>query len=146
MSTAFSIVVGADHAGFKLKEAVKRYLINAGFIVDDVTPEYRDGDDYPAVARVVAKQVIAKGDRGVLICDSGAGMSIAANRFRGVRAAVCYSEFMARHARTDNDSNILCLGQEITSFSQAKKIVDVWLSTPFSKAARHKRRIKQLDS
>jgi len=144
MSHSYTICLGADHAGFQLKESLKRHLINVGYIVDDVSPEYHDGDDYPAIAREVVKRVV-KGDRGILVCDSGAGMSIAANRFKGIRAVTCYSEFMARHARTDNDSNILCLGQKTTPASSAKKIVDIWLATPFSKAARHKRRIKQLD-
>lgn len=143
MSKPFTIILGADHAGFRLKEVLKSHLINAGYIVEDVTPVFRDGDDYPPIAQAMVKRVL-KGDKGILICDTGAGMAIAVNRFKKIRAVPCYSELMARHARTDNDSNILCLGQETTPVSRAIRIVDLWLVTPFSKAARHTRRIKQL--
>lgn len=145
MSKPFTIILGADHAGFRLKEILKSHLINAGYIVEDITPVFRDGDDYPPIAQAMVKKVL-KGNKGILICDTGAGMVIAANRFKKIRAAPCYSELMARHARTDNDSNILCLGQETTSATSAKKIIDAWLATSFSKATRHKRRINQLDS
>lgn len=144
MSKSPMIYLGSDHAGFRLKEIVKRYLVDGGYIIEDATPRFRDGDDYPVIAKQVVKAVL-KGGKGILFCDTGAGVAIAANRFKKIRAITCYSEFMARHSRTDNDANILCLGQETTSATSAKKIIDAWLATPFSKAARHKRRIKQLD-
>lgn len=138
------VSLGADHDGFTLKESLKHYLIARGFVVEDASPDYRKGDDYPLIVRKVARAVL-KGRVGILICDTGAGMAIAANRFHGIRAVPCYSVFMARHARTDNDANVLCLGQETTPLALAKKIVDAWFGTKFSGAARHKRRIKQID-
>ncbi len=143
MASMKKIVIGADHAGFRLKEHLKTFLVGQGYTVADTSPGFVKGDDYPHVAKQVALGV-QRGEWGILICDTGAGVAIAANRMKGVRAVPCYSVLLARHARTDNDANILCLGQETTPLALAKKMVVVWLNTKFSKAQRHLRRVKQL--
>ena len=145
MSMKHLIIIGADHRAFKLKESLKNYLSRKGLVIEDVTPKLVPGDDYPLIAKHVVRLVL-KGHKGMLLCDTGSGIAIAANRFCGIRAVPVYSVFEARHSRTDNDSNVLCLGEETTSLPLAKQIVDAWLGTKFSGATRHKRRIKQIEN
>ena len=140
-----TIFLGADHAGYALKERTKAWLSSHGFDVRDLSPRLRAGDDYPkhgfAVARRVAK---TKGSRGVLVCGSGVGVSIAANRIKGARAFDAYDTRTVKLAREHNDANIIALSGWHTPAAKAKKLVRIFLSTKFSAAQRHLRRVKQL--
>ena len=142
------IWVGSDHRGKEYKEMLKCILIEKGHEVRDVgvSEEVKDSVDYPDYAIPVAKAVGSGGaDRGVLVCASGIGMSMTANRFKGVRATLCFTPEMAETARRHNDSNILCLGQDTIREKVAKEILETWLSTPFD-AGRHQRRVGKLDA
>jgi ribose 5-phosphate isomerase B len=140
-----TIIVGSDHAGFDLKERVKEWLEVRGFAVEDVGTRSPQQVDYPDYAHLVARAVgSGKRARGVLICGTGIGVSIAANRHAGVRAAVVCGEETARLAREHNDSNVLALGGRTLDPAIAERILDVWLSTPFA-GGRHERRVKKID-
>lgn len=143
------VFVGADHAGFQLKATVMAHLSKRGVNVEDEGDRQLDpADDYPHFAYAVATKVLGSEDddaRGVLICGSGQGMCIAANRVRGIRASLCWSEDIARETRTDNDSNVLCIPARVLSEEEALRIIDVWLDTSFSGAARHVRRINEIE-
>jgi len=141
------IYLGADHAGYKLKEELRFMLEKDGYIVSDVSPEYIPGDDYPKYAKQVANAV--KKDNkalGLLVCGTGHGMEMTADRFKGIRAFVARSERDALLARQHNHANIIVLGGRITKTAQAKKIVRSWLKARPSTSARHIRRVKQIDS
>ncbi len=138
------VVIGADHAGYELKEKVKKYLEIKGLEVEDVGTFSKDSVDYPDYAFKVASQVSEKKvDFGVLVCKSGIGMSIAANKFKNVRAAVCFTAEMAKLARSHNDANVLSLSQEFTKEEEAYKIVETWLATEFE-GGRHQRRVDKI--
>jgi len=143
------VFVGADHAGFQLKGTVMAHLSKRGINVeDDGDRELDPGDDYPQFAFTVATKVLGSEDddpRGILLCGSGQGMCIAANRVRGIRAALCWSEDIARETRNDNNSNVLCIPARTLTEEEALRIIDVWLDTPFSGAARHARRINEIE-
>jgi ribose 5-phosphate isomerase B len=141
------IVLSSDHAGYEMKETVKKYLIERGYDVDDVSSEQLDpSDDYPVYAFKLAKKIANKEfSRGVLLCGSGIGASIAANRYKGVRAALCTSAELARLSRLHNDSNVLVIGGRTTEFAVVKEMIDTWFSQEFE-GGRHQRRIDQLDS
>ncbi|MEW5722276.1 MAG: ribose 5-phosphate isomerase B [Thermodesulfobacteriota bacterium] len=134
-------IVGSDHAGLNLKTVVREHLAGRGHEVVDAGPETAESCDYSRYALVVARSV-AKGeyDRGVLVCGTGLGMSMAANRVKGVRAALCTTEFHARMSRAHNDANILCLGERVTGPGLALSILDAWLETEFE-GGRHQRRL-----
>ena len=138
------ILIGADHAGFKLKEELKEYIKQLGYNVQDYGTNSEEAVDYPLIASKVAKDAAKNKARGILICGSGIGMSITANNIKGIRAAVCHNEFTAEVARTHNDSNILCLGSRDIEKGIAKKIVKIWLETRFSDEERHKRRVDEI--
>jgi len=139
------IAIGSDHRGVRYKALVRQMLEAAGHEVQDVGTNSEQSADYPDYAQPVARAVAAgQADRGVLICASGIGMSIAANRFRGVRATLCLNERMARTARAHNDSNVLCLGQDFVDEEALGKIVQTWLTTPFE-GGRHQRRVCKID-
>jgi len=138
------IIIGSDHAGFTLKETLKNYLIKKGMKVEDVGTYSIDSCDYPDFALKVAKAVSEnKYKRGILICKTGIGNSIVANRFKGVRAALCYNLKAVRLSRQHNDSNILVLGAEFVKAPLAKRMVLLWLNTAFLKG-RHKRRLNKI--
>jgi len=139
-----SIALGSDHAGFALKELVKEYLQSRNIAVTDMGCYNADRVDYPDFAVKVAKSVVA-GDHefGVLVCGTGIGISITANKIKGVRAALCCNEYMAEKARQHNDANILALGGRTTTADEAKKIVDKFLSTSFE-GGRHKLRVDKI--
>jgi len=138
------IIIGSDHAGFTLKETLKNYLIKKGIKVKDVGTYSTDSCDYPDFAFKVAKAVSEnKYKRGILICKTGIGNSIVANRFKGVRAALCYNLKATRLSRQHNDSNILVLGAEFIKAPLAKRMVSLWLDTAFLKG-RHKRRLNKI--
>ena len=138
------IALGADHRGFALKEELKTWLAARGHEVLDCGPASADRVDYPDYAFKVAGAVQArKAERGILICSTGIGMSIAANRFPKVRAALCCSVRLARLSREHNDANVLCLGADFVSAAEARRIVGVWLKTGFA-SGRHKHRVRKL--
>ena len=138
------IALGADHAGFELKEKIKRKLAAQGITVDDRGTNSTASCDYPDFARAVAEEVAAHGaDLGILVCSTGIGMSIAANKVPGIRAAKVDTEFEAERSREHNDANVLTLGANIISEDVASKIVDKWLATPFA-GGRHERRVEKI--
>ncbi len=136
------IALGSDHGGFGLKESVKSYLIENGYEVEDFGTYSTESVDYPAFA-LKAAIAVSKGkcDRGILVCSTGIGISIAANKVRGIRAALCGDLLSARLTREHNDTNVLALGAFIVGKELAFSIVDTWLKTDFSKGERHQRRI-----
>jgi len=138
------LAIGADHGGVHLKEVVIRCLENHGIPYLDVGTNGESSVDYPDFAAKVASGV-ANGDyeRGILICGTGIGMSIAANKFYGVRAALCHNTYTARMSRAHNDANILVLGERVTGVGVAEEIVNVWLETDFE-GGRHARRVEKI--
>ncbi len=140
------IAIGSDHGGFELKEMVKPLLKELGHEVEDVGCYSLDSVDYPQEAKkVVALIKEGKAERGILICGTGIGMSIAANRTPGIRATLCHELFTAEMSRRHNDSNVLCMGGRVIGPGLALEMVKVWLSTPFD-GGRHNRRLCQIDS
>jgi ribose 5-phosphate isomerase B len=140
-----TIIIGSDHAGFDLKERVKEWLEERGFEVEDVGPRSPEQVDYPDFAHQVAEAVGGgRRARGVLVCGTGIGVAIAANRHKGVRAAVVCGEETARLAREHNDSNVLALGGRTTDPQLAERILDVWLATAFA-GGRHARRVTKIE-
>ena len=138
------IIIGADHGGFRLKEELIAFLQKKGFAVTDAGTYSEERVDYPDSAAAVARKVSRRSfKRGILICKSGIGNSIVANRFPGVRAALCYSVKAGRLSREHNDSNILVLGSMFTGPAVSKRIVDVWLSTAFA-GGRHACRLRKI--
>jgi len=133
------IYLGADHAGFHLKEELKKYLKDLG------NQELDPKDDYPDFALVVAEKVTQTKEKGILICATGFGMAIAANKIKGIRAAVCWDEFTALQSREHNDANVLCLGGKVIDSETAKKIARIWLETEFVGEERHIRRLKKIE-
>jgi len=142
------IYIGADHNGFDYKQTIIKYLEAEGHeVIDGGDIKRDDNDDFPQFAGQVATAVLGSGNdtRGILICGSGQGMCMAANRFKGIRASLCWNQEEARSARNDDDSNILCLSARYTKLEDAKGIIKTWLDTPFANAPRFTRRLKQLD-
>lgn len=138
------IVLAADHAGFVLKEEIKKYLQEKGINVTDVSEKYRDGDDYPPVIRKGCAVVLEDGILGIIFGGSGNGEAIAANKVRGIRAAVGYSEETARLARAHNNANVLSIGARFIAPDLARNMVDVFLVTPFE-GGRHRKRVENLE-
>ncbi|MFH1061136.1 MAG: ribose 5-phosphate isomerase B [Pseudomonadota bacterium] len=139
------IAIGSDHAGYNLKEAVKRHLEAQGRQVLDQGVFSTDSADYPFQAAAVATAVAqGRAQRGVLVCGSGIGMCMTANRFAGVRAALAPTAEHARLGRAHNDANVLCLGERLTPEPEALAIVDAFLATAFE-GGRHQRRIEEID-
>lgn len=137
------IIIGSDHGGFQLKQIILKHIKNKGLEVYDAGCYEEESCDYPLIAKEVASEVIKEKARGILVCGTGIGMSIAANRFEGIRASLCSDTFSARMTRMHNDSNILCLGQRVIGPGLALDIVDIWLETEFE-GGRHERRIKMI--
>lgn len=142
------IFLGADHGGFKLKEAIKKYLQDLNLDFEDLGNNNLNlKDDYPDYAILVAKKVAKeKNSRGILVCGTGTGMVIAANKVKSIRAVAAYDGYSAKMSRNDNDANILCLRGRFFPIKKIKEIISIWLATPFSKKARHQRRIKKINS
>lgn len=141
---AMKIALGSDHAGFDLKEKIKQKLSAQGVIVDDHGTDSTASCDYPDFARAVAEEVTAHGaDLGILVCSTGIGMSIAANKVPGIRAAKVDTEFEAARSREHNDANVLTLGASVIDENAAFRIVDKWLATPFA-GGRHERRVEKI--
>lgn len=141
-----TVAIGSDHGAFAAKEKLKAVLEGLGYKVKDFGTNSPDSCDYPDIAIPLAKAVQAgKVDRGVLLCGTGLGMSYAANRLPGVRAALCWSREVAKLAREHNDSNILVLSGRHATIDPLEEIMKAWLETPFSNDERHQRRITKIE-
>lgn len=142
-----TIYIGADHRGFALKEYIKNYLAAEGRAVEDCGDVVHDeSDDYPDFAKLVAERVANEaGARGILLCGSGNGVAITANKTHGIRAAVAMTEEQARAARSDEDANIIAIAADYTEQDEAREIIEAFLSTPFLDAERHMRRIGKIE-
>lgn len=139
------IAIGSDHAGYGLKEEIVCYLKNEGYDFTDYGTCSREPVDYPDVAQKIAEAVAAKEfDRGIVVCGTAIGVSMAANKVPGIRASVCTDAFTARATREHNDANVLTLGERVTGPGSAVDIVHVWLTTEFSGAPRHQARIDKI--
>ena len=138
------VAIGADHAGYQLKVAVAKHLIDAGHEIDDLGTHSEETVDYPRYCAAVGRAVVSgDADAGIVIGGSGQGEAIAANKVRGVRAALCLDEYTARFARLHNDANVLSLGGRILGETFALAVVDVFLQTEFE-GGRHVRRVEQI--
>lgn len=138
------IALGSDHAGYRLKEMMKNFLMDEGHKVTDFGAHDENSVDYPDIAVPLARSV-AEGEheRGILVCSSGVGMSICANKVRGVRAALCHDTFSARRAREHTDANILCLGEWVVGRGTAQDIVNAFVTAQFQRG-RHARRVRKI--
>ncbi len=138
------ISLASDHAGFDLKEIIKKKLVKKKIKVIDLGPSSNKSVDYPDYAKKVARNISSKKtNMGILVCGSGTGMAMSANKFRKIRAAVCYNSASTRLSRTHNNANILSIGSRLISKKQALKLVNIFLSTKFE-GGRHLRRIKKI--
>lgn len=141
------IYLGADHRGYNLKEEIKKFLELEKIKFKDLgNLDYVENDDYPDFAKKVTEKISSnlKEDKGILVCGTGIGMSIAANKFKGIRAGLCLSGYMAKKAVEANDINILCLAADITDAGTSKKIIQEWLKAKFKNEERYKRRLKKI--
>ncbi len=140
------IAIGCDHGGFELKEAIAAHLKERGIEYHDFGIYENHSVDYPDIAALVAKAVQSgEAERGILICGTGIGMSLAANKFKGIRAAACSETFSAQYTRLHNDSNILCLGGRVIGPGVALEMVDLFLDTAFE-GGRHQRRVDMISA
>ena len=143
-SLSTKISLSSDHAGFKIKEIIKKYLIKKKIKVVDLGPKDNKSVDYPDYAKRVARNVLSKKSNiGILVCGSGTGMAMSANKFKKVRAAVCYNKASTRLSRQHNNANIMALGARLTKRSEAQKLVNLFLKTKFE-GGRHLRRVKKV--
>ncbi|MCL2852671.1 MAG: ribose 5-phosphate isomerase B [Defluviitaleaceae bacterium] len=146
MNTIKTIAIANDHAGLSLKPELLEFLDKNGYTVIDMGTNTAESVDYPDYASLVVSAVLdGKADAGLLICGSGIGMSIAANRRKGIRAALCHDVFTAKATRRHNDANILVMGARVIGPGPALEIADAFLSTPFSQEERHLGRIRKMD-
>jgi ribose 5-phosphate isomerase B len=141
------IALASDHAGLKLKKFIAEFLEKEGYELKDFGTYSEESCDYPDFAYPAARAVAAgEFDRGIFICGSGVGVTIVANKVNGIRAVNAYDESIARQSREHGDCNVLCLGQNKVTEENAKKIIEIWLYTPFSGDIRHLRRVKKIDN
>lgn len=144
------IYIGADHNGFEYKRQLAAKLESAGHTVSDVgDAEMHPENDFPIYATKLVHQLLADKSsdaKGILVCGSGQGMCMAANRFKGIRASLCWNLDEARSSRNDDDSNVLCLSAKYSTPEEVEAITNIWLSTPFAAAPRFTRRIQELDN
>jgi len=140
------IFIGSDHAGYLLKESMKEFLSRENHEIKDIGPfNLEPGDDFPDYSKKLCHEILTTLDsKGILICGSGQGMAISANRFKGIRAALCWSQESAKQAGKHLDSNVLCLGADFISEKKAFKIIDTWLKTPFLNKEKYIRRIEKI--
>ena len=139
------VAIGSDHGGFHYKESIIDYLKARNIEFVDVGTHTLESCDYPDIAKLVANKVTSgEVQRGILVCGTGIGMSIAANKIRGIRAAVCSDTYSARVSRAHNNANILCIGERVIGEHLALDIVDIWLKTGFE-GGRHKRRVDKIE-
>ncbi|MBQ7127055.1 ribose 5-phosphate isomerase B [bacterium] len=137
------IIIGSDHGGYNLKLDIIRHLKDSEYEVCDLGCYSEESCDYPLIAQSVSKEVLRVSGRGILICGTGVGMSIAANRFDGIRASLCTDTYTAKMTRKHNNSNILCLGERVVGKGLALEITDTWLNTDFE-GERHQKRIDMI--
>ncbi|SNV68133.1 ribose 5-phosphate isomerase B [Veillonella rodentium] len=138
------VAVGCDHGGLHLKEEIKELLSDLGHDVEDFGTYTSESCDYPDIAVPVANAVVSgEMDRGILICGTGIGIGIAANKMKGVRAALCHDSFSAKYSRAHNDANILTMGERVIGPGLAKDIVTIWMATDFE-GGRHERRVEKI--
>lgn len=138
--------IGADHAGIDIKQYVKELFEAKGHEVIDLGPFSKERVDYPDYAAKVCQEVLKnEGSKGILICGSGIGMSMAANKFDGIRAALCHNEYSAKMAREHNDANIICLGERVSGYGMIEAIVEAWLSASFEEG-RHTGRVEKINA
>lgn len=142
--TKLKIAIGCDHGGFRLKEEIRKMFEEKGYDFKDLGTFSEESVDYPDIALKLARAVRdGQFDRGILICGTGIGIGIAANKVKGIRAALCHDTFSARASREHNNANILTMGERVIGPGLAKDIVDIWLETEFS-GGRHARRIQKI--
>lgn len=140
------IAIGSDHGGYEYKEQIVSHLKEKGYECVDVGTYSTDSCDYPVIARTVTTKITTgEADRGILICGTGIGMSIVANKVKGIRAALCGDTFSARASRAHNNSNVLCLGERVIGINLVMDIVDIWLESKFE-GGRHQRRVDMMEN
>lgn len=139
------IVIACDHAALEFKNTIKEFCLARGLTVEDVGTHSEASCDYPEYAAKLCLRVLEANGLGILICGSGVGMSMTANRFRGIRAALCTNEYLARMSRQHNDANVLCLGARVIGIDLAKSIVDTFFAASFE-GDRHQRRIDLIET
>ena len=138
------IAIASDHGGFKLKETIRKYLAERGEKVVDLGTSSEDSVDYPVYGEKVARKVVdGEADLGIAICGTGLGISLAANKVKGIRACVCSEPYTAQMSRRHNNCNVLCFGARVVGLDLAKMIVDTWLSSEFE-GGRHQRRVDMI--
>ena len=138
--------IGADHAGIDIKAYVKDLFEKRGHEVIDLGPYTKDRVDYPDFAAKVCKSILEnEGSKGILICGSGIGMSMSANKFDGIRAALCHNEYSAKMSREHNDANVICLGERVSGFGMVEAIVDAWDNASFQ-GGRHEGRVEKINA
>lgn len=139
------IAIGCDHGGYKLKEEIKKYLEEKEIPYKDLGCMNEERVDYPNIAKEVAKQVESKQcEKGILICRSGIGMCIVANKFKGIRCTLCHDEFTAKYARLHNDGNVLAIGADAVTVNEAICILRMWIATEFE-GGRHEERVNLIN-
>lgn len=139
------VVIGSDHAGFELKQQLVDHLEEAGHLVLDVGTDSEEPVDYPDIAAAVGRAVVnGEGERGIVVCGSGAGASIAANKITGIRSAVVHDNYTAHQAVEDDDMNVLAIGGRVIGVNTATEIVDTYLGAHFSAEERHSRRLRKV--
>lgn len=141
------IIIGSDHAGYTAKEKIKKHfssLENVEYKFLDVGCYSSAPVDYPDITKGLVTKVKEKNSFGILLCATGIGMSITANKFKDIRAALCYNEESAKMSRLHNDANVLCIGARMLKDDEIIRIVDIWLKTPFSQEGRHEKRVEKI--
>jgi len=142
-----TIAIASDHAGYKMKVDIKNFLEHNEYKVLDLGTKSEESVDYPDYAQKLCKNILEKkAEIGILICGTGIGMSIAANRFKNIRAALCHNKTTAEMARLHNNANVLCLGARIIDYKTAKECIETFLKTDFEDNGRHARRICKIDN
>ncbi|MFH1637625.1 MAG: ribose 5-phosphate isomerase B [Candidatus Woesearchaeota archaeon] len=138
------LFIASDHAGFKLKEELKGFIAGEGFEVEDIGTFGGEPCDYPDFAEKLCNKVLESNGKGILVCGTGQGISIAANKFKGIRASVCWNKFTAECAVEHGNANVICLGERVVPFDVAKDIVGIFLNNKFSDAERHVKRVEKI--
>lgn len=139
------IALASDHAGFELKESIKKYLVDNNYDITDFGTNSTASVDYPMFARMAAEAVASgRCDKGIICCGTGIGVSIVANKVKGIRCALCTDEFTAEMSRKHNDANVMAIGARVTEEEKALKMVNIWLNTDFEEG-RHKRRVDMIE-
>ena len=140
------VSIGSDHGGYDLKEKIKEWLMQNAYEVDDKGTFSKDSCDYPVFAKAVAKDVAeGRSERGIVVCTTGIGVSITANKVKGIRCALCHNEHTATMTRLHNDSNVLAIGAMEVDEAMALKMTEIFLTTEFSGEERHARRVRMME-